>query len=155
MGIIYLVSKHFDEHKVKQEAMLDFDGVLQGASGKTLSDGTIILRQELSMKEKIKTLLHELLHQDPTYGGPLPSKSPLAAKNREDHPDNKKHETLIDKEMEDTYSCQPLLVNYLEHRLGLEEHPEMQFLIDRARGVRQLFYSYKFDAKTNELCRVF
>jgi len=116
--------------------------------------GKIFLGEDLPIEKKIKTLLHELLHQDPKYGGPLGNKKHVALIVEGD-PYHELNEQAIDQEMEETYDCQPWLVKYLEHRLDLMYHSEVRFIIERARGIQQLFYSYEYNIASNRLNRVF
>ena len=97
----------------------------------------IQIKRSLSDKEKIVTLLHELLHQDTRFGGPLTGQTEDSSQSSEDELFEIEEE--INKEAESIYQCQPRLVSYLEHRLGIKNNQEMQDAIERSRGQLFLF----------------
>ena len=159
MGIIEQMAKHFDSSKIDIDADIANQGLL-------FVWDTILVRKDLSNDNKIKTVIHELLHHETRYGGPFPLKAkvrfipnspadtkyykklyraqaylsasikmPIELKGKQ----RRILEEAIDREMEDIYRCQPRLVQYLEHHLGLESHSWVQRIIDKRNGQRYLF----------------
>ncbi len=150
MGIIEVISRHFDPEKVNLHARIEKDGLIW-------PNNYTEIREGLSEKQKIITLIHELLHLDARYKNPLvkkgskefwksfmkmPISDPAKAYPFHSLPANiiqRKLEISVENEALQIYNCQPRLVEYLKHQLKLQSYSWVQKIIDKARGQQYIF----------------
>lgn len=102
--------------EIKREP--NFRGNLSGTS----EQKSIILNQNDSLDEKVKTVIHELLHLGYEYGTlsweiipGLPIPTDLKISKREAVKIVGRFERIVNRETERVFQCQPVLVNYLRY----------------------------------------
>lgn len=73
----------------------------------------IVLNEDDSLDEQVRTLIHELLHLSPERRRFLDNLSFACQQSGKNHPE----EIKIEEEMEAVYLSQPMLVSYLKNKI--------------------------------------